>query len=70
MGSKDGYKLKREEYARQAEENNQLLYGFFGRKAEPVAEIRQRLDAQLRLTEVNKMRSEIAELNAISETTD
>lgn len=70
MGSKDGYKLKREEYARQAADNHKMLNTFFGRKTEPLSEIRRRLDAQLRLTEVNKMQSEIAEINATSETTN
>lgn len=64
MGNRDNYKLQREEYARQVRESHQLLNSFFGREAEPVSEIRQRLDAQLKMTEVNEMRSEIEELNS------
>ena len=63
MRNRDGYKLRREEYAQQAAENHRLLNALFGRETEPVSEIRQRLDAQLRMTEVNEMRSEIEELN-------
>jgi len=68
--SKDTYKLRREEYARKVAQSNALLYGFFGKEAEPVPEVQARLNQQLRLTEINKMKSEIAEINATSETTD
>ena len=68
--SSDGYKQRREADAQRARENNQLLYGFFGKQAESIREVQQRLNQQLRLTEVNKMKSEIAELNATSATND
>ncbi len=68
MGSSDGYKRRREEYVRQVQENNRLLYGFFGMQAEPIHEVQQRLHTQLQAHEVNKMAAEIEELNAISET--
>jgi hypothetical protein len=60
----DGYKLRREADAQRARENNELLYGFFGKQAEPIREVQARLNAQLRVTEVNKMKSEINEINA------
>jgi hypothetical protein len=59
----EGYKQRREEEMRWVLNNNQLLYGFFGKQAESIREVQQRLNQQLRLTEVNKMKSEIAELN-------
>jgi hypothetical protein len=62
--SSDGYKQRREEEMRWVLNNNELLYGFFGRKAESIREVQSRLNQQLRLTEVNKMKSEIAELRA------
>lgn len=60
----DGYKLRREADAQRARENNELLYGFFGKQAESIREVQARLNAQLRVTEVNKMKSEINEINA------
>lgn len=66
----EGYKQRREEEMRWVLNNNQLLYGFFGKQAESIREVQQRLNQQLRLTEVNKMKSEIAELNATSATND
>jgi hypothetical protein len=60
----DGYKQRREAEAQRVRENNELLYGFFGKQAEPIREVQQRLNAQLRVTEVNKMKSEINEINA------
>jgi hypothetical protein len=62
--SSDGYKQRREEEMRWVLNNNELLYGFFGRKAESIREVQQRLHAQLQAREINKMKSEIAELNA------
>lgn len=61
--SSDGYKQRREEDAQRARENNELLYGFFGKRAEPIREVQSRLHAQLQAREINKMKSEIAELN-------
>jgi hypothetical protein len=61
--TKDGYKLRREEDERRARENNELLYGFFGKRAESIREVQLRLHAQLQAREINKMKSEIAELN-------
>ena len=60
----DGYKQRREEDAQRARENNELLYGFFGKRAESIREVQSRLHAQLQAREINKMKSEIAELNA------
>ena len=68
--TKDTYKLRREADEKRTRENNQLLYGFFGKQAEPIREVQQRLNQQLRLTEVNKMKSEIKEINATSATND
>jgi hypothetical protein len=62
--SSGGYKQRREEEMRWVLNNNELLYGFFGRKAESIREVQQRLHAQLQAREINKMKSEIAELNA------
>ena len=64
MGTKrDIYKIRKQIDAEKAKSNNELLYGFFGMKAEPVWEVQQRLNAQLRVHEINKMTAEIAELN-------
>jgi uncharacterized protein with gpF-like domain len=60
----DGYKQRREAEEKRIRENNELLYGFFGKQAEPIREVQQRLNTQLRVTEVNKMKSEINEINA------
>ena len=60
----DSYKRRKEIEAAVAKENNTLLYGFFGMKPEPIGEVQQRLNKQLQATEINKMLSEIAELNA------
>jgi hypothetical protein len=65
--NKDLYKLRREADEQRVRENNLLLYGFFGKQVESIREVQQRLNAQLQAHEVNKMKSEIAELN---ETTD
>jgi hypothetical protein len=59
----DGYKQRREADAQRARENNELLYGFFGKRAESIREVQSRLHAQLQAREINKMKSEIAELN-------
>ena len=70
MGTKtDAYKMRREADDQRIRENNELLYTFFGKKSEPIREVQVRLNAQLKATEVNKMASEIAELNAINATT-
>lgn len=61
--TKDGYKLRREADEQRARENNELLYGFFGKRAESIREVQLRLHAQLQAREINKMKSEIAELN-------
>jgi len=69
MGTKtDMYKMRREADEQRVRENNLLLYGFFGRQAEPIREVQQRLNAQLKAREVNNMAAEIAELNAINAT--
>jgi hypothetical protein len=65
----DGYKQRREADAQRARENNELLYGFFGKQAEPIREVQARLNAQLKAHEINKMVSEINEINAINATT-
>jgi len=62
--SKDLYKLRREADEQRIRENNALLYGFFGKQSEPIREVQLRLNAQLRVTEVNKMKAEINEINA------
>lgn len=62
--NKDTYKLRREAEEKRIRENNYLLYTFFGMKSEPIREVQQRLNTQLRVTEVNKMKSEINEINA------
>lgn len=62
--SSDGYKQRREAEEQWIRENNELLYGFFGKQVESIREVQSRLNQQLRLTEVNKMKSEIAELRA------
>ena len=62
--NKDTYRLRREAEEKRIRENNYLLYTFFGKQAEPIREVQQRLNAQLRVTEVNKMKSEINEINA------
>lgn len=68
--NKDLYKLRREAEEQRIRENNLLLYGFFGRQAEPIREVQLRLNAQLKATEVNKMLSEIAEINETNATTN
>ena len=60
----DGYKQRREAEAQRARDNNYLLYTFFGMKCESIREVQQRLNTHLRVTEVNKMKSEINEINA------
>ena len=62
--NKDTYRLRREAEEKRIRENNYLLYTFFGKQAEPIREVQQRLNTQLRVTEVNKMKSEINEINA------
>jgi uncharacterized protein with gpF-like domain len=62
--NKDTYRLRREAEEKRIRENNYLLYTFFGKQAEPIREVQQRLNTQLRATEVNKMKSEINEINA------
>jgi DNA gyrase/topoisomerase IV subunit A len=65
MGTKrDIYKIRKEIDKANAKHNNELLYGFFGRQAESISEVQQRLNQQLRAHEINKMTAEIAELNA------
>lgn len=61
--SKDLYKLRREADEQRIRENNALLYGF-GKQSEPIREVQLRLNAQLKATEVNKMKAEINEINA------
>ena len=61
---KDGYKIKREAYSVAAAQSHELQCSLFGKPYEPVPEIRQRLDSQLRVTEINKMKHEIDEINA------
>ena len=65
MGTKtDAYKMRREAEEQRLRENNELLYGFFGRKAEPIREVQQRLHVQLQARAINNMAAEIAELKA------
>lgn len=61
--NKDLYKLRREEEEQRIRENNQLLYGFFGKQSEPIRDVQARLNEQLKAREINKMASEIAEIN-------
>jgi hypothetical protein len=64
MGTKrDIYKIRKQIDADKAKQNNELLYGFFGRQAESIGEVQSRLNVQLRAHEINKMTAEIAELN-------
>jgi hypothetical protein len=64
MGVKrDIYKIRKQIDVERAQQSNELLYGFFGKQAEPVGEVQSRLNTQLRVHEVNKMTAEIAELN-------
>lgn len=62
--SSDGYKQRREAEEQWIRENNELLYGFFGKQVESIREVQSRLHAQLQVREINKMKSEIAELKA------
>jgi hypothetical protein len=64
MGVKrDIYKIRKQIDVERAQQSNGLLYGFFGKQAEPVGKVQSRLSAQLRVHEINKMTAEIAELN-------
>lgn len=64
MGTKrDIYKIRKQIDADRAKQNNELLYGFFGRQAESIGDVQSRLNTQLRVHEINKMTAEIAELN-------
>lgn len=63
MGSKDGYKLRREAYSAAAHESHAMFCYFFGKPYEPLSEIRHRLDAQLRAHTINQMKREIDEIN-------
>jgi hypothetical protein len=60
----DGYKVKRAAYSVAAEENHAMFCYFFGKPFEPVPEIQTRLNQQLNAHTVNKMKQEIAEINA------
>jgi len=62
-GKRDVYKIRRQLDADRAKQNNELLYGFFGKQAESIGKVQLRLNAQLQVHEVNKMIAEIAELN-------
>jgi len=61
--TKDGYKIKRAAYSAAAEHSHKLQCSLFGKKYEPVPEIRKRLDTHLTTHTVNKMKHEIDELN-------
>jgi len=61
--TKDGYKIKREAYSMAAAHSHELQCGLFGKKYEPVPEIRKRLDAQLKTHTINRMKQEIDEIN-------
>ena len=61
--TKDGYKIKRAAYSAAAEHSHKLQCSLFGKKYEPVPEIRKRLDAHLTTHTVNKMKHGIDELN-------
>lgn len=64
MGTtKDGYKIKREAYSAAAAHSHELQCSLFGKKYEPVPEIRKRLDTHLTTHTVNKMKHEIDEIN-------
>jgi len=65
MGTKGNAHMARKQAdIDRARESNALLYGFFGKKAEPVSEVQKRLNQQLRSREVNSMAAEINEINA------
>jgi hypothetical protein len=59
----EGYKRRREEEIQWIRGSNELLYGFFGKQVS-VREVQLRLNQQVKARVVNKMKSEIAELNA------
>jgi hypothetical protein len=61
--SKDGYKLKREAYMAEVRMHHELLCNFFDKPVEPVVEVQERLNAQLRAHEINQMAAEIEEIN-------
>lgn len=63
----DPYKQRRNEEDQWVRDNNALLYGFFGRQVDSIREVQQRLNMQLKAHEINKMRSEINEINAAGE---
>jgi len=65
MGTKgNAHKLRKQVDIDRARESDALLYGFFGKKAEPVIEVQKRLNQQLRAREFNNMTAEINEINA------
>lgn len=59
----DGYKRRREEYRAEALRHHTLPCYFFGRQVDPVPDVVERLNAQLRAREVNQMKDEIKEIN-------
>lgn len=59
----EGYKRRREAEIQWIRGSNELLYGFFGKQVS-VREVQQRLNQQVKARVINKMKSEIAELNA------
>lgn len=61
--TQDGYKLRRAAYSAAAAHSHELQCSLFGKKYEPVPDIRQRLDAQLKTHTINQMKQEIDELN-------
>lgn len=61
--TKDGYKIKRAAYSAAAAHSHELQCNLFGKPYEPVPDIRQRLDAHLRAHTIDKMKSEIDEIN-------
>lgn len=61
--TKDGYKLRRAAYSAAAAHSHEMQCRLFGKTYEPVPEIRQRLDAQLKTHTINQMKQEIDELN-------
>ncbi len=61
--TKDGYKIKREAYSMAAAHSHELQCGLFGKKYEPVPDVRKRLDAHLKAHTINRMTQEIDEIN-------
>ena len=61
---RDGYKRRRAEDIAAAAHSHELQCSLFGKTYEPVQEIRKRLDMHLTTHTVDKMKQEIAEINA------